>query len=516
LKHLFELIGLTMIVALAALFLMGADRVVVVPCGQDLDAIVNADDPTIATRFELEGGCTYTVDTMVELNEGDEIAGPLGTFIERGPAFDPEPTVTILGSEGLSNVIRAKGTVRLEWVKIVGGTGQYAADGSPVAGTGSGLAMGMASNTSSLYAVHITGTDAAGITNAHGTFERIELDDTTQDPNFLGFTGSGLKAITEVEVKNSYIHDNQGNGLWCDVFCHDSESHLNGFWVHENLVVNNGRAGIRFEQVGDVADAGEALIENNEVHGNSPDAARGGISVRDAQNATIQNNRFGAATIAGVAYPPNSGNVAIVASDSGRTDRPDLFNIDIISNILNGETIKGCELPDEIVSCSEEQPPPPPPPPDTTDSSTTGTDTTGATGATTGTTNTTSAIAPGTTMGRTDTARTTTATTQNTGTSTTTGTSPTAGTPGADPTSRGGASTSGAPSTGDTSGGASTTTTTGATTTADDSTPSTRDGAISSTIPRVGELPNTGGASVLAMLMGTAAIGAGLLFMVRQ
>src|SRR5829696_1606680 len=288
-----------------------AERVVVVPCGQDLDAIINADDPAIGTRFQLEGPCTYTVDTMVELNEGDELAGPLATFIERLPAFDPQPTVTIVGSEGLPHVIRAKGTVGLEWVKIIGGTGLYAADGSPLAGTGSAVAMGMASDTSSLYAVHITGSDAAGITNAHGTFERIELDDTTQDPNFLGFTGSGLKAINEVEVKNSYIHDNQGNGLWCDVFCRDSESHPNGFWIHENLVVNNGRAGVRFERVGEVAEAGEALIENNEVHGNSPDAARGGISVRDAQNATIQNNRFGAATIASVAYQPNSRNVAI-------------------------------------------------------------------------------------------------------------------------------------------------------------------------------------------------------------
>jgi LPXTG-motif cell wall-anchored protein len=542
LKHFLELIGLTMIVVLSALFLMGADRVVVVPCDQDLDAIVNADDPTIATRFQLEGGCTYTVDTMVVINEGDELAGPQATFIERAPAFDPQPTVTIVGSEGLSNVIRARGTVRLEWVKIVGGTGQYSSDGSPVAGTGSALAMGMASNTSSLYAVHITGSDGAGITNAHGTFERIELDDTTQDSNFLGFTGSGLKSINEVEVRNSYVHDNQGNGIWCDVFCHDSESHPNGFWIHENLVVNNGRAGIRFERVGEVADAGEALIENNEVHGNSPDAARGGISVRDAQNATIQNNSFGAATIADVAYPPNSGNVAIVASDSGRADRPDLFNIDIISNILNGEVIEGCELPDEIVSCSEAQPPPPPPTTDTTGSSTTGADTTGAPGATTGattgaagtttgttdttattstprgtttgTTNTTSAITPGTTTGRTDTASTTTATTQNTGTSTTTGTSPTAGTPVADPTSRG-ASTSGAPSTGDTSGGANTTTRR-ASSTAGNSTPSAREGVIRSTIPRGGELPNTGGASVLALLMGTAAIGAGLLFMVRR
>jgi hypothetical protein len=265
-----------------------------------------------------------------------------------------------VGSEGLNHVISARGTVHLEWVKIVGGTGQYSSGRSPVAGSGSALAMGMASNTSSLYAVHITGSDGAGITNAHGTFERIELDDTTQDANFLGFTGSGLKAINEVEVSYSYIHDNQGNGLWCDVFCQDYDSHGDGFWVHDNLVVNNARAGIRFERVGDVADAGVALIENNEVHGNSPDAARGGISVRDAQNATIQNNRFGAATIAGVAYQPNSRNVAINASDSGRTDRPDLFNIVIADNILNGEVIRGCELPDEIVDCSEEAQPPPP------------------------------------------------------------------------------------------------------------------------------------------------------------
>jgi hypothetical protein len=352
LKHLVLLIGYVMIGVLAAVFLMGAAREVPVSCGQDVDVIVNADDPTIGTRFQLEGGCTYTVDTMMVLNDGDEIAGPEGSFIERTPAFDPEPTVTIVGSEGLSNVIRAKGTVHLEWVKIVGGTGQYAVDGSPVAGTGSGLAMGMASNTSSLYAVHITGSDAAGITNARGTFDSIELDDTTQDANFLGFTGSGLKAINEVEVKNSYIHDNQGNGLWCDVFCHDSVDHLNGFWVHENLVVNNDRAGIRFERVGDVADAGEALIENNEVHGNSRKLSRGGIDIRDAQNALVRNNVFGAKTIAGVAYPRNRDRMAIRATDSGRSDRPDLFNVDIVGNVLNGEVIKGCEKPDTIVECS--------------------------------------------------------------------------------------------------------------------------------------------------------------------
>jgi hypothetical protein len=365
LKHLVELISLTMIGVFAAVFFMGADRVVDIPCGANLVDAVNGDSSTIGTRFQLEGPCTYTVDAALLLKDGDEIAGPAGTFVVRGPAFDPQPTVTIEGTPGVANVIRAQGKVRVEWVKVVGGTGKYSA-GSPLAGTGSGLAMGMASNDSSLYAVEITGNDGAGITNARGTFDSIELYDTTRDPNFLGFTGSGLKATNEVEVRNSYVHDNQGNGIWCDEFCHDSAEHPKGFWIHDNLVVDNGRAGIRFEKVGDVADAGEALIENNEVHGNSTDAGTGGISVRDAQNATIQNNRFGAATIAGVAYQPNSGNLAITASDSGRTDRPDLFNVDILNNYLNGETIKGCDLPDQIVFCSANPPPDDTTPPETT------------------------------------------------------------------------------------------------------------------------------------------------------
>ncbi len=90
-KHLFELIGLNMIVVSSAVFLMGADRVVVVPCDQDLDAIVNADDPMIGTRFQLVGPCTYPVDTMVVLKNGDEIAGPQATFIERPPPSTHSP-----------------------------------------------------------------------------------------------------------------------------------------------------------------------------------------------------------------------------------------------------------------------------------------------------------------------------------------------------------------------------------------------------------------------------------------
>ena len=241
-------------------------------------------------------------------------------------------------------MIRARGTVRLEWVKIVGGTGQYSPGGSPVAGTGSGLAMGMASDTSSLYAVHITGTDAAGITNAHGTFDRIELDDTTQDPNFLGFTGSGLKAINEVEVRTSYIHDNQGNGLWCDVYCRDSADHPNGFWVHENLVVDNGRPVSASSRWAKLPTLARRSSRTTRCTATLP-VRYVAVSIHDAQNALVRNNVFGAAIIADVAYLPDSEGVAIRATDSGRSDRPDLWNADIVGNVLNGEVIKDVRRP---------------------------------------------------------------------------------------------------------------------------------------------------------------------------
>ena len=328
-------------------------RIIDIPCGRDIDATINADPRSTPSRFVLAADCTFVASATIVPSDGDEVACAVApTFVQRGPALDPTTRCTVAGSASVQNVFRPIGqggttaTVRFEGIKITGGnfTGSN--------GTGAAIAEGSMTNTSYHYGIEVRDNDAAGILSAKGTFERVELTNNTRDSNALGFIGSGMKARNEVEVKNSYVHDTQGNGLWCDEFCQDSVNHLKGFWVHDNLVVNNGRAGIRFERVGDVSTAGEALIENNEVHGNSPNEKRGGISVRDAQNATIQNNRFGAVSIAGVKYAANARDVAGIASDSGRSDRPNLFNIDIVNNTLNGETIKGCELPGTVVACT--------------------------------------------------------------------------------------------------------------------------------------------------------------------
>ena len=328
--------------------------IVNIPCDQDIDATINAADRGTASRFVLEAGCTFAASETIVPSDGDEVECAVApTFEQRGPAFDPTTYCTVAGNSSVENVFRPIGqggttaTVRFEGIKITGGnfTGSN--------GTGAAIAEGSMTNTSSHYGIEVMDNEAAGILGAKGTFERVEFTDNTNDPDALGFIGSGMKARHEVEVKNSYVHDTQGNGLWCDNSCEDSA--LGKFSVHDNLVVNNGRAGIRWENVGGT-NAGEALIQKNEVHGNSPDEKRGGISVRDAQDAEILNNRFGEVTIGGVRYSPNARAVAIIASDSGRSDRPNLWNIDIIGNILNGETIRGCELPDAVVDCSGNTP----------------------------------------------------------------------------------------------------------------------------------------------------------------
>ena len=321
-------------------------RIVDIPCGQDVDATINADPKGTATRFVLDA-CNYTVSETVKTEQGDEIAGPVGSLIQHGSAFDPQPVATITGSANVTQVLKPQGTVRLEWLTVQGGN----FNGN--AGTGVGLAGGQMSPSSVVDAVVIKDNEGAGVSNFNGTFVRSELTNNTTDPNALGFIGSGLKAVNEVVVKQSYIHDTQGNGIWCDEECNDTS--LGTFIVEDTLVVNCGRAGIRWEKVGGTA-AGEALIQRNEIHGNSYDARRGGISMRDAENAIVQNNHFGAVTIAGVSYPRNADGVAVIASDSGGADRPNLFNIDIMNNILNGETVKGCELPNTLVACAGDSP----------------------------------------------------------------------------------------------------------------------------------------------------------------
>ena len=318
-----------------------------IKCNEDIDNVINGDPVGTTTLFRLVADCTFTASATLQPKDGDGIdcTIPATLFPLRlsngSSAYDPETHCTINGASGVTQVIKPQGLFYMNGIMVTGGTFTGAA------ATGVGIAEGQMDNNSVVRGSVVRDTQGAGISNAHGIHHQIELTNTTTNPNALGHIGSGIKGINEFNIQYSYVHDNQGNGIWCDVYCKDETSALfSSFHAKYNLVVNNGRAGIRWERIGDFggasqANSGEAIIENNELYGNGKDTTRGAIDIRDAQDALVQNNILRS----------NWGGIAIRASDSGRSDRPDLDNIDIMNNILNREQLKGCELPDNIVFC---------------------------------------------------------------------------------------------------------------------------------------------------------------------
>jgi hypothetical protein len=329
----------------------------VIKQGQDIDSIINNDRSDTATTFCVDAG-TYPVSAPAILKAGDKLMGQPGTTnpvqkcalsCVNTKVTQPIPAVMLEGT-GTDNLLRARGTgISISWVDLSGASGT---------GTGSGaITAGSASSDFVVEFARIHDNASLGISNVKGTVRDSEFFRNSKEQSSLGFNGSAVKGITEYEAARVFVHDEQGNGLWCDVGCsNDPARGDKGFYVHDSVVVNNGRAGIRYEN-----SPNTAWFENNEVHGNGVNERRGGIDIRDSQNATVQSNVFGKAIFSfispenkavTVTYLQNGAGIGIRATDSGRTGRTDLKNVKVLGNTMNGETIKGCEQPDSVVLCS--------------------------------------------------------------------------------------------------------------------------------------------------------------------
>lgn len=347
---------------------------------EDLDAIVNGDEAGTATTFCIEGG-TYPINNVIQLRSGDKLIGEADTLTTQDPAIYPASPVPVKITNGanLFRLLTSNGSpatnVRLEWLDISGGDTKYNADGSKQVGTGYGMGTGNCDDSLVMEHMRIHDNQGAGIGSANGHILESEFFSNTLDPNFLGFEGAGIKGVDEYEVARSYVHDEQGHGFWCDHGCKDvpTPSMQNGWWAHHNLIVNNKRWGLRYEYAPRFTSGSEddrvdpnitALLEDNEVHGNGTDGTRGGISMDDAQNAMIRNNKFGAKTIGDVSYPKNANDIAIKFGwQKARSDRTDLYNGTATGNTLNGELVVGCGMMDtnnapggQLTFCSNNTP----------------------------------------------------------------------------------------------------------------------------------------------------------------
>ncbi len=332
--------------------------------GNDLDAIVNNDPGDRATTFCVHApssGATYTINNTLQLRSGDKLKGQPGRVITRGPASYGVPPVKIRNGASLEKLIQLEGSnTKLRWLDVAGAAVKYR-DGRPDPTTGHAITVGQANATARLEYLAVHDNPNSGINNMRGKLLHSNLYNNGTNPSFHGYTATAVKGTDEYEAAYNFVHDNPANGLWCDHGCKNAGAAMpNGFWAHHNLVVNNGRWGVRYEfsaivksgvrTTSNTSSTSNALVEANEIHANGYKGSYGGASMYDAQNGTFRNNSFGAKTIAGVSYRANNKR-SLYFGDSGRGDRTDLWNGDAVNNRLGGQSIDGCSKLDSIVYC---------------------------------------------------------------------------------------------------------------------------------------------------------------------
>jgi len=301
-------------------------EVVPVPATTDIANFVNTRSPDAKRQvFQLAPNATYRVNALIVLREGDALRGavPSGTPRMVGPATDPDPTTKLTNGTALESLIALRGDNAITWLDLSG------ADYKGRAGGGSAIAAGSGNDNTLIQFNRIHHNGATGITNARGHILDNEIDNNTTESAALGVIAAGVKGIYEYEAGCNYVHDNVGHGLWGDVLMKDTS--VGSFNVHDNVLLNNGRAGVRHES--NECSGAEFIAVGNTIQNNGWESVRGGVSIHDAcddPRSYVANNIFGG----------NADNLAVRVTDSGRSDRPDTKNVTVENNTMNRNTVK--------------------------------------------------------------------------------------------------------------------------------------------------------------------------------
>ena len=194
---------------------------------------------------------------------------------------------------------------------------------------------------------HDNGTSC--IAHGYGSVvaDRIECDHNGYHPDslLLDYRSSACIKLSEgsLVVRDSYIHDNAFDALWCDN-CGNTHTLIEG-----NVIMHNGRSGVYWEVSGNFVQGDYALVRNNVIENNGWNCApqgsqlAAGVTVEDAQNITIDGNTFG-----GNSACEELGVRAFKVWDS-TTRSPSTANVVLSNNALQGDRIQYCTAPG--VSC---------------------------------------------------------------------------------------------------------------------------------------------------------------------
>ena len=231
---------------------------------------------------------------------------------------------TVIKTSGASTVIDARNTtgVKIKRLSVTGaGGGRRCAPGC-----GRGISPG---RKTKIVRVRVHHNQVLGIGGSRGglVIKKSEVDHNGHRDLYGCCTGA-IKTGTAYTIKDTYVHDNVGVGIWCDVGC------KGGKWrVLNNVTVRNTLGGIRYETAGA---HGSALIRGNAVRRNNRlgSGGHGGIEINSSRNAVVEKNRV----------RRNTGPGIII----GGKRRPGLGNIMVRYNVLTHDHIQKCGGP---VSC---------------------------------------------------------------------------------------------------------------------------------------------------------------------
>jgi hypothetical protein len=173
-----------------------------------------------------------------------------------------------------------------------------------------------------------------GLNGVGGTTDGLLVTNSEIDHNGAKISdgvSSGIKSVNSLTVRDSYIHNNNNNGVWCDIQC-------GSFTVTGSTVTGNTGSGI-FDEISQ----GTADFHGNTVTGNNTSGAgaKGGISITDSKNASAYSNTLGNNNGFGVSAQMDGRiNCGTPTSKCGFV----ISNVAMQNNALNGDTIKGCSL----------------------------------------------------------------------------------------------------------------------------------------------------------------------------
>jgi hypothetical protein len=194
------------------------------------------------------------------------------------------------------------------------------------------------------------GCDLDGRSDVGILVDGVEIDHNGTDPVWV-LNAAGIKwfHLDGATVQNSHVHDNVGDGVWCDAQCGD-------FDVLDSVIERNTRKGVFYEKGGESDGTigtpsgtytGTMRVIGNVIINNDLDnvpQAHAGVGIYSAKNVLVEGNTFGG----------NVRAVAVNETDSRLNDDKHgwlVSNVTIRNNTLNGDVVVGC-APEYPVTCS--------------------------------------------------------------------------------------------------------------------------------------------------------------------